>query len=364
MTYPKVDLDSLAKFVKFSGTIQGGLIWDELSRERLKNPLALEPYGYKVYSQNDEDGIIHEIFRRIGTDTKRFVEFGVQDGLESNTHLLLHYGWSGLWIEGSKEYCDAIKVKFRPVISNGRLRVKNAFITKNNINDLINKVNMVGGGGAIDLLSIDIDGNDWYVWDAINCVTPRVVVIEYNAKFPPDLSWKQAYNAEHVWDGSDWHGASLKAMEELGKNKGYLLVGTDLRGCNAFFVRQDLVQDKFLPTHAAEDLYNPLRMDLVFEAKHPARYCLADQTEGLGIFNYRQDYELCSGFHEEEHENGQTHAWTSELISQLRIYMNQGVNTVIIPYTVPAVSDLQVSVCVIKDSHLEKADIKDPCPLP
>ena len=146
--------------VRFSGVIENGFYWDDLARERLRNKKALEPYGYKVYSQNDEDGIIHEIFKRIGTTNKTFIEFGVQDGL---------------WLEGSWEYYGEIALKFRPVIENGQLKVVNAFITKDNINHLFDKA---GFTGEIDLLSIDIDGNDLYVWENIETVSPRVVITE------------------------------------------------------------------------------------------------------------------------------------------------------------------------------------------
>ena len=134
----------IADNVKFSGIIESGFCWDELTRQRMRNPKALEPYGYKVYSQNDEDGIIHEIFRRIGTKNKTFIEFGVQNGLESNCHLLLFYGWKGLWIEGSSDFCNEIEIKFRPVIQNGQLQIINAFVTKDNINEIISK--NAGGG--------------------------------------------------------------------------------------------------------------------------------------------------------------------------------------------------------------------------
>ena len=91
------------------------------------------------------------------------------------------------------------------------------------------------------------------MWQAVNAVKPRVVVIEYNGKFPPDLEWKQAYNSNHVWDGSDWQGASLKAYELLGRELGYQLAGTNLNGVNAFFVRQDLAEDKFITPAAAKN---------------------------------------------------------------------------------------------------------------
>lgn len=345
----KYGLSQMADNVKFSGVVESGFCWDELTRQRMRDPKAIEPYGYKVYSQNDEDGIIHEIFERIGTTDKIFIEFGVQDGLESNCHLLLFYGWKGLWIEGSADYCNEIKTKFRPVIENGQLSIINAFIMKDNINEII--AEYTGGGyNEIDLLSIDIDGNDIYIWDEIKVVNPRVVVIEYNAKFPPDLEWKQAYNPIHVWRGNDWHGASLKACENLGRKKGYRLVGTNIRGCNAFFVRNDLAKEFFINPATAEMLYNPLRLGLQFVANHPAEYCLAVQKDNLGILNY-QSYELTKGFHKEEVANGVKHVWTSDTESSIRIYVKAGVKSIEIPYSMPpevisANQDYQIIILV------------------
>ncbi|MCR4585626.1 MAG: hypothetical protein K5686_07870 [Lachnospiraceae bacterium] len=273
-----------------SGTIVGGLCWDRLTRERMRDPLALENFGYKVYSENDEDGIIQEIFKRIGTETKEFIEFGVQNGLECNTHFLLHHGWHGLWLEGDAQSCKEIGNKFRPVLKDGRLKAVNAFITRENIDELINKNrNTEHKDSMPDFLSIDIDGNDCYVWEAIRSVKPRLVCIEYNGKFPPDLNWKQAYDPKHVWDKTDWQGASLKAMELLGREKGYVLVGTNLTGANAFFVREDLYsQDKFIKSDTAETLYNPYRKkSLRFETPgHAPRYCLVGQEENKGVLNY------------------------------------------------------------------------------
>lgn len=274
----------------FKGTVIGGLCWDRLTAERMKDPNAIENSGYKVYSENDEDGIIQEIFRRIGTESKEFIEFGVQNGLECNSHFLLHHGWHGLWLEGDPASCRQINIKFKPVIKDGLLKVKNVFITKENIDELIIKYrNTDEKESGPDFLSIDIDGNDWYVWDAIKSVRPRLVSIEYNGKFPPDLCWKQAYNKDHVWDYSDWHGASLKAMEMLGRQKGYVLVGTNLTGANAFFVRDDLYsKELFSDRDTAEELYNPYRKsELVFVPPgHEARYCLVGQEENIGVLNY------------------------------------------------------------------------------
>jgi hypothetical protein len=238
--------------------------------KRLKEPIRLEQYGYKVYSQNDEDGILSEIFRRIGTTNRKFVEFGVQNGLECNGHFLLHKGWQGLWIEGSPDYCKQICNYFKGPIANKQLNAVNAFINKDNINDLILRGDM---NGDIDLLSIDIDGNDYYVWKAINCVNPRVVCIEYNAKFPPDFEFVMKYNENHIWDGSDNQGASLKSLEILANELGYQLVGTNLSGVNVFFVKKELAKDLFVQPATSENLYNPLRFySIRYISGHPSRY--------------------------------------------------------------------------------------------
>ncbi|MDR1850194.1 MAG: hypothetical protein LBQ75_09145 [Zoogloeaceae bacterium] len=236
-------------------------------RRRMDDQLCLERHGYKVFSQNDEDGIIAEIFSRIGVTNKVFVEFGVQNGLECNTHFLLHKGWNGLWIEGDAKSCASIRKLFSVPIESGRLKVVNAFIDKDNINGII------GGGGVngeIDLLSIDIDGNDYWVWEAISCIQPRVVVIEYNAKFPPDFEWVMEYNKNHIWNGNDKHGASLKSLELLGQKSGYQLVGTNLNGVNAFFVKQDATGNLFAQPATAENLYNPQRWNIQYISGHPA----------------------------------------------------------------------------------------------
>lgn len=261
--------------IKLIGKYIGGRCWDVLTEKRMADSRALENFGYKVYSQNDEDGILHEIFRRIGTTTKEFIEFGVQNGLESNCHFLLHQGWKGLWIDGNKSYYHEIRFRFRPVIAKKLLRVVNAFITKDNIEELLeeNAFSL-----SPDLLSIDIDGNDWYIWDSIQKCNPRVVCIEYNGKFPPDIEWKQAYNPDHIWNESDWQGASLRTITQLGNQKGYRLVCTNLNGVNAFFVRNDLINDSFFDLQTPEELYNPLRLELAFAAPgHHAEFCLAEQ---------------------------------------------------------------------------------------
>jgi hypothetical protein len=239
-------------------------------KRRLDDTKYLDRFGYKVYSQNDEDGIINEIFKRIGTTNKTFVEFGVMDGLESNCHFLLFNGWHGLWIEGDEKYFKGLMKYFFEPLSTRQLIATNAFISAENINDLIRKN---GFNGEIDLLSIDIDGNDYWVWKAINCIQPRVVAIEYNAKFPPPCEWVMKYNHNHVWDGSDKQGASLKSLELLGCELGYQLVGTNTNGVNAFFVKKELTKNLFPEPATAENLYNILILDncKYVNCGHPTR---------------------------------------------------------------------------------------------
>ena len=226
-----------------------------LSDCRYEDKKRLERHGFKVYSQYDEDGIIQEIFNRIGFGAKTFIEFGVENGLENNTLKLLLEGWSGLWIEGSESYASQINEKFRDVVSEGRLRVKAAFVDRDNINSLIGAYFT----GEVDLLSIDIDGNDIYILEAIEAVSPRVIIIEYNGKFPPPINVAQRYNPAHRWTGTDYSGSSLEAITKVARRKGYSLVGCGIAGVNAFFVRSDLLGDKFQAPFTSENYYQPAR---------------------------------------------------------------------------------------------------------
>jgi hypothetical protein len=238
-----------------------------LKSDKYKDKTRLEPYGLKVYSQYEEDGIIQEIFRRIGPSSKVFVEFGVETGLENNTLKLLLEGWKGLWLEGNADYVALIRSKFSNVIHAGNLQVEEAFVDRDNINNLIGPHYK----GEIDLISIDIDGNDIYILENLKIVTPRVVVIEYNGKFPPPISIAQKYDAGHRWGGTDYYGSSLTAITKVAERKGYSLVGCTLAGVNAFLVRNDLVADGFCRPFTAENHYHPARYFLwqTFVSGHP-----------------------------------------------------------------------------------------------
>jgi hypothetical protein len=228
-------------------------------------------YGYRVYSQSDEDGILHEILRRIGEGGRKFVEIGSGDGLENNTVFLLIQGWHGLWIEGSPRKVASAKNYHGAEIAEGRLKVAKQYATAANIDETIKRL----APGELDVLSMDIDGNDYYVLGAIRSVAPRVIVAEYNAKFPPDVRWIMEHNEAHRWDSTDYFGASLKALETLLSERGYLLVGCNLLGTNAFFVRKDLVRDPpFCAPFTAENHYEPARYFLLqaFHSGFPAGF--------------------------------------------------------------------------------------------
>jgi hypothetical protein len=220
------------------------------------DPLNLIPHGRKIFSQHEEDGIIIEIFNRIGTTNKTFVEFGCGDGMENNTYALLFQDWNGLWIDGSPKNINKIREGLPRTIESGQLHVIESFITKDNINALISRHIKTE---EIDLLSVDIDGNDYFVWDAITCVKPRVLIIEYNAKFAPPVRYCMDYDPSHMWDYTDHGGVSLKFIEEKAAEKGYALVGCNLSGANAFFVRSDLAEGKFEAPFTAEKHYEPAR---------------------------------------------------------------------------------------------------------
>lgn len=225
------------------------------ARAEQERPGCVEAHGYKVYSQSDEDGIIAEIFRRIGTTDKTFVEFGAEIGLESNCRLLLERGWDGLWIEGNKDYASIIQSVFSEQIDSGQLKFVSDFVSVDNINRLIEEA---GFTGQIDLLSIDIDGNDYHVWHAITVIDPRVIVAEHNG-YPPPHDWVMPYTPDFRWDGKDGgYGSSLLANARLARAKGYTLVGTGLYSPNGFYVRNDLIGASFPALAGPQDMWRPL----------------------------------------------------------------------------------------------------------
>jgi hypothetical protein len=240
------------------------------SNERYRDRKRLLAHGAQYWSQNYEDGMIAEIFRRIGTASKTFLEIGVGNGSENNTTALLSAGWSGYWIEADVLSYSSIcsRLKTMPQVAS-RLKVRQAFVSAENIQGLLAELAVPS---EIDLLSLDIDLNTYHVWVALEQLRPRVVVVEYNAGFPPDQVWIHPYEPDQVWDGTQDFGASLKAYELVGRRFGYNLVGCDLIGANAFFVRSNLIGDKFASPFTAENHYEPPRYHLWHRFGHPAKF--------------------------------------------------------------------------------------------
>ena len=198
---------------------------------------------FRAFSQWGEDGIIQFLIRNVPINRKIFVEFGVQNYTESNTRfLLINNNWSGLVIDGGSE--EIAYIKNDPIYWQYNLKAVNSFITKDNINQILSNN---GIQGEIGLLSVDIDGNDYWVWQAIDCINPAIVVSEYNFRFGANKAVTVPYDASFVRSKAHYsniyYGASLKALCILADRKGYALVGCNSAGNNAFFVRKDLKPD-------------------------------------------------------------------------------------------------------------------------
>jgi hypothetical protein len=200
----------------------------------------ISDYEVKVFSQNGEDGIIQYLLSKVTIENDTFVEFGVEDYSESNTKFLLqNNNWRGLVIDGNIDNINSIKA--RDIYWRHELTALHSFITKENINELIKSA---GISGDIGLLSIDIDGNDYWVWEAIDVVSPRIVICEYNSIFGAKETITVPYDslfyrtAKHY--SNLYFGASLKALCVLAEKKGYVFAGSSSSGANAFFVREDV----------------------------------------------------------------------------------------------------------------------------
>lgn len=216
----------------------------ELIKESLSKPGSLLKHGYKVYSQNDEDGIIAEICKRISIARGTFLELGVGDGMENNTLNLLVNGWTGTWIEMQELKID---------LPQEGLTIVRDFVTRENIVELVNK--NVPNPHKLDLLSIDLDGNDYYIAECLLQFKPKIIIVEYNCKFRPPTNWVMPYNSSHSWDGTDYFGASLQSFTDLMLKYDYRLVGCNATGVNAFFVQKSLASNHFPTELTAEYLY-------------------------------------------------------------------------------------------------------------
>ena len=204
-----------------------------LDHQALPYPERLMAQRYRLTSQNEEDGMTLSLFDQIGVTNRRFAEIGSGLSGGNSACLAQELGWTGLMVDGDAERMVQVGRRFPGVAAVA------AWVTRENINALITNA---GLEGELDFLSIDLDGNDYWVWEALIACSPRVVVIEYNSSFGPDRAVTIPYDPK--FDRHNYrfiyYGASLAALAKLGAAKGYRLVATEPTGVNAYFLRHDV----------------------------------------------------------------------------------------------------------------------------
>lgn len=240
------------------GIQQRQLMQHYLNCKTQKTLPAIKTTGFKVFSQFEEDGILLYLFSIIGEGSKTFIEIGANDGINSNcSNLAVHFGWSGLFFEGDpklikrgRKFYSRIPTPWHP-----KPTYVQAIIKRENINQLINEN---GLAGDIELLSIDIDGNDYWIWDALEVVQPKVVVIETHTEFATN-NIVVPYDPNYMFPGKHpvYHGASVIAMNKLAEKKGYRLVAASDLGINQIFLRNDLAVDEIPAIDPASTLWHP-----------------------------------------------------------------------------------------------------------
>jgi len=198
---------------------------------------------YRIFSQFGDDGIIQFLIQNLNIENKIFIEFGVEDYSESNTRFLLqNNNWSGLVMDGSLTNINKIKSQY--YFWRHDLNTKAVFINKDNINQLIKEQ---GYPEEIGLLHIDLDGNDYYIWRAITCIKPTIVIVEYNSIFGITRPISVIYNKDFIRNKAHYSnlfwGASLLSLNNLAISKGYSLIGCNTAGNNAYFIRNDKLND-------------------------------------------------------------------------------------------------------------------------
>lgn len=216
---------------------------------------SLHDAEFKVFSQFGEDGILQYLIKetKISPEEAIFIEFGVENYLESNTRfLLVNNNWKGLVFDGSEQNIGTIKSQ--DFYWRNDLTAIHAWIDRDNINQLIESA---GFNGEIGLLSVDIDGNDYWVWQAITVVNPVIVAVEWNSVFGAEAAISIPYDPSFYRTDAHYsnlyYGASISAFEYLGKQKGYSLLGSNSAGNNLFFVRNDRLGN--LKPLTAKDAY-------------------------------------------------------------------------------------------------------------
>ena len=202
----------------------------------LPYPERLTAGRFRLLSQNQEDGMLWSLFQQIGTTTKTFVELGSGATGGKAAMLAGEFGWTGLLVEGDQGKVEYAGRRFP------RAKAVCAWITPETVNDLLERN---GFAGEVDLLSVDVDGVDYWVWQAIAVCSARLVMLEYNSMFGPDRAVTVPYDPK--FNRRDhrfcYYGASLSAMTQLSATKGYRLVAVEPTGVNAFFLRNDVAPE-------------------------------------------------------------------------------------------------------------------------
>ena len=224
--------------------------------EKAKLP-GLSKYEYSLFSQNGEDGILRYIFSQIGYSTRFFVEIGFEVTECNSLRLMVKERVDGLFIDGVERSVKKFnKAAKKSHFSN--VKAINKFLDVDNLKDTLLYEGHIPT--EIDLLSIDVDGNDYWFWEKINFITPRLVIVEYNASLGPDVSLAVPYDPlferHKKHDSGFYCSASLTAFNKLAIQKGYSLIGCDSAGVNAFFMRNDCLTDKF-PVLTPAEAYRP-----------------------------------------------------------------------------------------------------------
>lgn len=194
---------------------------------------------FQVFSQFGDDGIIQYLIHALNINETSFVEFGVENYTEANTRfLLVHDNWRGLIIDGSSENIETVKQD--DISWRHDLTAVCSFVAKDNINSIIGDA---GFSGEIGLLSIDIDGNDYWIWECINICNPIIVIAEYNSLFGSKhaitIPYEPNFNRTNAHYSNQYWGCSLRALTILAEKKGYAFIGSNSNGCNAYFIRKD-----------------------------------------------------------------------------------------------------------------------------
>jgi hypothetical protein len=230
----------------------------------------------KMPSEFGQDGILLYIFSLIGTTNRKALEICAGDGIECNAaNLILNHGFHGLLFDGNAELIERGRA-FYAAHPNTRLsppQLTAAWITAETIND---QVAAHGFAGDIDLLSLDLDGNDYWIWQALTMVRPRIMVLEFNANCGPEVAATMSYNPDYRIDPTvtpPHCGASLSAFVKVGRAKGYRLIGMQRLGFNAFFARED-IGTHLLPEVTAPQLFGPTdwwsaRRDAIMSGPEP-----------------------------------------------------------------------------------------------